>query len=162
MPIRDARNSRFVFQKNWKYMLDEPYCHSLTVVLSGSGGKIPAGASQNQLLIRVTPGGAKGGTAAKMEFGKGYTWDGPSGPTFDTPNAMRASLVHDGLYQALREGWLHQTARKAADREFREILKIDGMSFLRRWAWWMGVRVFAGVAARPLGHKLSSSKKAIA
>ena len=28
---------------------------------------------------------------------KGYAWDGPSGPTIDTPNFMRGSLVHDAL-----------------------------------------------------------------
>ncbi|HUS89668.1 MAG TPA: hypothetical protein VMW91_10000, partial [Desulfosporosinus sp.] len=35
---------------------------------------------------------------------KGYAWDGPSGPTFDTPNFMLGSLVHDVFYQAMREG----------------------------------------------------------
>ena len=34
---------------------------------------------------------------------KDYAWDGPSGPTIDTSNSMRASLVHDVLYQAMRE-----------------------------------------------------------
>ena len=29
---------------------------------------------------------------------KGYAWDGPSGPTIDTLNFMRGSLVHDALY----------------------------------------------------------------
>ena len=28
----------------------------------------------------------------------GYAWDGPSGPTFDTPSFMRGSLIHDVLY----------------------------------------------------------------
>ena len=28
---------------------------------------------------------------------KGYAWDGPSGPTIDTKNFMRGSLVHDAL-----------------------------------------------------------------
>ncbi len=27
-----------------------------------------------------------------------YAWDGPSGPVKDTPENMRASLVHDALY----------------------------------------------------------------
>jgi hypothetical protein len=30
---------------------------------------------------------------------KSYAWDGPSGPTIDTKNFMRGSLVHDALYQ---------------------------------------------------------------
>ncbi len=33
---------------------------------------------------------------------KGYAWDGPSGPTIDTGDFMRGSLVHDALYQLMR------------------------------------------------------------
>lgn len=32
---------------------------------------------------------------------KGYAWDGPSGPTIDSLNFMRGSLVHDALYQLI-------------------------------------------------------------
>ena len=32
----------------------------------------------------------------------GYAWDGPSGPTIDTPNFMTPSLVHDAIYQLMR------------------------------------------------------------
>lgn len=37
---------------------------------------------------------------------KGYAWDGASGPTFDTLNSMRPSLVHDVFCQVLRDGRL--------------------------------------------------------
>ena len=33
----------------------------------------------------------------------GYRWDGPSGPTVDTPSFMRGSCVHDIFFQCLRE-----------------------------------------------------------
>ncbi len=33
---------------------------------------------------------------------KFYAWDGPSGPTIDTRDFMRGSLVHDALYQLMR------------------------------------------------------------
>ena len=33
----------------------------------------------------------------------GYAWDGASGPAIDTRNFMRGSLVHDALYQLMRE-----------------------------------------------------------
>ena len=43
----------------------------------------------------------------------GYAWDGPSGPTIDTKNFMRGSLVHDALYQLMREGHLEPRWREA-------------------------------------------------
>jgi len=37
----------------------------------------------------------------KLTIYAGYAWDGPSGPSIDTLTFMRASLVHDALYQLL-------------------------------------------------------------
>ena len=83
-----------------------------------------------------------------------YAWDGASGPGMDTRNSMRASLVHDALYQVCRTygndmgsaNW--KTLRKVADWEFRRILKEDGMFFVRRWVGWGAVRRLGGPAAR--------------
>lgn len=44
-----------------------------------------------------------------------YAWDGPSGPTFDTPTNMRPSLFHDIQCQAIEEGLLDKKYRKYAD-----------------------------------------------
>ena len=41
-----------------------------------------------------------------LNISKGYAWDGASGPTWDTEDSMIASLVHDALYQLMREGKL--------------------------------------------------------
>jgi len=38
-------------------------------------------------------------TEGMLIIKNGYAWDGPSGPTIDTPNFMRGSLVHDALYR---------------------------------------------------------------
>lgn len=84
-----------------------------------------------------------------IEFRSGYTWDGPSGPTFDTKNWMRASLVHDGFYQLIREGFLPQSDRKIADRIMHSILLEDGMSKTRAGWSYLGVRVFGKWAANP-------------
>ena len=62
---------------------------------------------------------------------------------------MRASLVHDVLYQAMREGGLPRKARGWADSEFRRILKADGMWWPRRWLWWSAVRLLGGGNAKP-------------
>ena len=79
---------------------------------------------------------------------KGYAWDGPSGPTYDSKNSLRASLVHDSLYQCMRLGLLPSETRVYADEELNKILKEDGMWGIRRWYWMRGVRWFAGSAAR--------------
>ena len=83
-----------------------------------------------------------------MVVEKDYAWDGPSGPTIDTPNSMRASLVHDVLYQAMRERGFSKKFRWRADLEFLRILKSEGMWFLRRWIWWFGVRIWGDEHAR--------------
>ena len=57
---------------------------------------------------------------------RGYCWDGPSGPTFDTKDFMRGSLVHDVLYQAIGLKLLPSSLRKAADLELAKLLKEDG------------------------------------
>jgi hypothetical protein len=78
----------------------------------------------------------------------GYAWDGASGPTVDTDNSIRASLVHDALYQLMRLGCLGQHWRQAADEELREICIEDGMCKLRASVWFCAVRaVAAGSAA---------------
>lgn len=77
----------------------------------------------------------------------GYWWDGPSGPAVDTVSFLRASLVHDALYQLMREGKVPQSCRKKADQIMRKIALEDRMS--RKRAWWVywGVRLGAGRAA---------------
>jgi hypothetical protein len=67
---------------------------------------------------------------------RGYAWDGASGPTWDTLEAKRASLVHDVLYQMISEGQLPLPAREQADQLFLDLLKEDGMSKIRRTLWW--------------------------
>lgn len=73
-----------------------------------------------------------------------YLWDGPSGLAIDTANFMRASLVHDCLYQLIEKGELPSRVRSKADSEMRRICKEDGMGFFRRWYAWAAVRFFGG------------------
>ena len=80
---------------------------------------------------------------------KGYAWDGPSGPTIDTKNFMRGSLVHDCLYQLMRERHLEQSFRKTADQLLRKICREDGMSRFRAWYVYRSVRAFASKSASP-------------
>lgn len=62
---------------------------------------------------------------------QGYAWDGPSGPTIDTNDFMRGSLVHDALYQLMREGLLDQSFRQLADALLHSLCIEDGMSKFR-------------------------------
>jgi hypothetical protein len=77
----------------------------------------------------------------------GYMWDGPSGPTIDSPEGMRGSLVHDALYELMRRGVLEQKYREYADKLFKEIILQDGMSETRAHLWFDAVRDFAAGAA---------------
>ena len=86
-----------------------------------------------------------------LQLSRGYAWDGPSGPAIDTDTFMRGSLVHDGLYQLIREGVLSPAARPYADEVMRLVCVADGMNRFRAWyAFWF-VRVLGGPSARPGG-----------
>jgi hypothetical protein len=84
----------------------------------------------------------------RIDIGDRYSWDGPSGPARDTPNFMRASLVHDALYQLIQEGLLPREYRKKADQTMRDIAQQDGMSGFRRWYTFWAVRIFGGSHAK--------------
>lgn len=80
-----------------------------------------------------------------LHIRKGYAWDGPSGPTIDTKNFMRGSLIHDALYQLLREHRNPGFTRKQADEILKIVCLEDGMSKLRAWWVYQGVRNFGGI-----------------
>lgn len=84
---------------------------------------------------------------------KGYCWDGPSGPTVDTKSFMRGSLIHDALYQLMREEYLPQTYRFICDKILQRVCLEDGMSRLRAWWVFQGVNLFASFAADPSNKK---------
>ncbi|MEJ2545996.1 MAG: DUF1353 domain-containing protein [Calditrichaceae bacterium] len=90
----------------------------------------------------------------KLVIKKGYAWDGPSGPTFDTRNFMRGSLVHDALYQLMREEHLERSKyRKFADKLLQKMCKEDGMSSLRAWWVYQGVHLGGDPSADPANKK---------
>lgn len=66
-----------------------------------------------------------------MTIKKGYRWDGPSGPTVDTPSFMRSSAVHDCFFQALRQALIKEEQREeffiSANRDLKSISIEDGM-----------------------------------
>ena len=84
-----------------------------------------------------------------LKFKKGYTWDGASGPTWDTKSCRRGALVHDGLYQLLRTGKLPQTYKKAADQLLYDLCVEDGMWKFRARYWLKGVEWFGFNSCKP-------------
>jgi hypothetical protein len=80
---------------------------------------------------------------------KGYAWDGPSGPTFDTKNSLRPSLGHDMGFQLIREGLLDPEYKDVFDGLFYIWLRADGMNHLRAYVWFKAVSWFAGEACKP-------------
>jgi hypothetical protein len=110
--------------------------------------------------VSITPGqpvktdfvslGADGTLVMK----RGYAWDGPSGPTIDTKNFMRGSLVHDALYQLMRDAGLSKEQwRDEADLELKRICLEDGMSRLRAWGVHRAVRWGGDPFASPESRK---------
>jgi hypothetical protein len=88
--------------------------------------------------------------AGVLSIKKYYAWDGPSGPTIDTRDFMRGSLVHDALYQLMREGVLdYKVHRQRVDEILREICLKDGMCKFRAWYVYQAVHIFAEGGARP-------------
>ena len=85
---------------------------------------------------------------------EGYAWDGPSGPVKDTEENMRASLVHDALYQLMRNKELSsRTHRRAADQLFKDLCKADGVSNFRASVYYKALRKFGKPAASPQNKK---------
>lgn len=82
---------------------------------------------------------------------KGYSWDGASGPVADTKTVMKGSLIHDALYQLMREGVLPQddAVRERADEILREVCIESGMSKAYAWLVYHGVRLGGAGAAKP-------------
>ena len=75
---------------------------------------------------------------------RGYAWDGASGPIINTRDTLVASLVHAVLYQAMRLNLIKSSKenRKIADKNFFEILKMNGVNSIRRKVWYLAVRLF--------------------
>lgn len=88
----------------------------------------------------------------RLRISRNYAWDGASFTLFKwfgTPDSwLTPSLVHDALYQAMREGFLQLTYRERVDRLFRSMLIERGVWRALAWAAYYAVRVFGNFAVR--------------
>ena len=83
-------------------------------------------------------------TTGLLTIRAGYAWDGASGPTWDNKKCKCGSLVHDALYQLMREAHIdRESYRRKVDKIFHELLRQDGMWVVRARVWYRAVRVGA-------------------
>jgi len=80
---------------------------------------------------------------------KGYAYDGASGPTYDSSNTMRGSLLHDVGYQLIRNGFIAEIPwREYFDGLLRKLLLEDGVFGFRAWYYYRAVRAFGCCAVQ--------------
>jgi len=140
------------YRSGYKYQLAEEY--RVDVVINAKRSEVGDQTSELEKrgegiktdFIELSPDGL-------LTMKKGYAWDGPSGPTIDTKSFMRGSLVHDALYQLMRNGYLPASCRADADQELHRLCREDGMNRFRAWYVLLGVRKGAGFAASPKSKK---------
>ena len=76
------------------------------------------------------------------------SYDGPSGPTFDTENSMGPALAHDFLYKVHQDnGVLTFKNRRRCDLCFAKMLQMNQMRGWRFRIWYLAVRMFGGLWA---------------
>jgi hypothetical protein len=80
-----------------------------------------------------------------ITIGKGYRWDGPSGPSIDTETFMHSSLLHDAFHQLIRMGHVAIKDRWIGDEILFYVSLLDGMAWFRALYSWVGVRLFGWI-----------------
>lgn len=106
------------FKSGYKYQNHEDYTIHTGIKSAGGGNH----------FVNITPEGV-------LFIRLGYAWDGASGPAINTLNFRTGSMVHDAIYQLIREGVLTMEDRHAGDQLLRAIILKKGMWRVR--AWWV-------------------------
>jgi hypothetical protein len=119
------------YKSGYKYQLAENYRVQIPII----------GRTISQGPIKLT-------TQGWLTIRKGYAWDGPTW-AIDTKNFMRASLIHDALYQLIREKRLAPSQRELADKILWVMCIEDGMWRIRAELVYFFVSRFGGPAASP-------------
>ena len=126
------------YKSGYKYQLAE-------IFVCMTGIKPDTSIIANMLALHET---------GRLTINSGYAWDGPSGPAIDTKNFMTPSLVHDALYQLMREGHLDwRVYRNDADKLLRKMCRERKMSWIRAWWVYHSLKIFGKSAAIPSGSR---------
>lgn len=93
-------------------------------------------------------------TKGNLIVKSGYAWDGPSGPVIDTDYNLRASLVHDALYQLMRQRKISRKKHKdKADKLFRTLCKEDGVPSAIAQIYYQALKKLGNPATDPKNAK---------
>ena len=128
------------YKSGYKYQLVQDD----KIVIPIQPGQPPKGQDCFQVgpFIRLFPDGT-------LVVKAGYAWDGCSGPTWDDDTNMRAGLIHDALYQLIRNDVLPDDPfREMADGVLKQICLDNGMSSIRAWYYHLAVRKFGSAAVQ--------------
>lgn len=131
---------RIQFRKGYKYSLWEPYDFQTRIT----------GHEFSHHLFTMNVDGFVGVRAD-------YPWDGPSGPTWDTANSMRASLEHDVLFEMMRLEFLPQSCFLEANLQLYHTAVADGMYEWRAKLWLAALNKFGRAACRPQPEAIRSA-----
>lgn len=121
------------YKSGYRYKLDEAYLYQLP--FSAPNATVRDGwvvVINNQLAIA-----------------NGYAWDGASTGLPWTPKKwIRPSLVHDAIYQLIREGQLPMERRGDADQIFYQLLRENQVNVVVANVAYLAVRLFGNYCLR--------------
>lgn len=106
-------------------------------------------------FLQITKGGV-------LFIKKGYAWDGCSGPTWDDKTNMRAGLIHDALYQFMRNNLLpRDTWKPIADQVLYDIMCEDAEA-LGKIMWIYKPRAwYYKLAVEKFGYNATTTPKKV-
>lgn len=133
---------KYIELKNYKYQVVEDY--SLKVNIYPEEDIFEP--NEKKPFIKLSKKGI-------LTIFEGYAWDGASGIAIDTKNFMRGSLVHDALYQLMRQKRIKLDYREYSDQILKKICIEDGMSNIRAGWVYQAVRTFGESSATPTSKK---------
>ena len=139
MDQRFRDNLPFIeYRSGYKYQLASDYCIKIN---------IKPKKDVDEKFIKLDKDG-------NLTIVEGYAWDGPSGPVVDTQENMRASLVHDALYQLMRHKYLTTKAHKdKADKLFKKICIEDGVPAVTAHIYYLGLKLGGKPSTDPKNDK---------
>ena len=122
------------YKSGYRYKLDEVYLHQLPFAV------FDARRILGDWIELVED---------RLTIANGYAWDGASTGLPWTPKKwLRPSLVHDALYQLIREGQLPMERREDADMVFYQLLRENQVNVLLAFPAYLAVRLFGNYCLR--------------